>query len=229
MLASSSVGRALRCYRRRRRFESCLASHVSTWRDSRQAQGSGLLNRRGKTAPRGSTKSSERYWPAIAGANARRRPWMARRNPTLSTRCARISGRAPLLQSGSPWFDPKCAHHTCDVSSAGSERRFTKPEVEGSTPSRRTTHCSSMNHAALAQRIRVPGFDPGGRGFKSCTPHQLRPPIAIVAASSQRCLQSRWSVTKVRILHPPPFESSALIVYGQGGLPSRRRLGFESQ
>jgi hypothetical protein len=130
MLASSSVGRALRCYRRRRRFESCLASHVTTWR------------------------------------------------------VGRASARAPLLQSGSPWFNPKCVRHSCDVSSAGSERRFTKPEVEGSNPSRRATHCSSMNHAALAQRIRVPGFDPGGRGFKSCTPHQLRPHVAIVAASS---------------------------------------------
>lgn len=28
MLASSSIGRALRCYRSRRRFDSCLASHV---------------------------------------------------------------------------------------------------------------------------------------------------------------------------------------------------------
>jgi hypothetical protein len=51
-----------------------------------------------------------------------------------------LSGRAPLLQSGSPWFDPKCVHHSCDVSSVGTERRFAMPEVEGSTPSRRATY-----------------------------------------------------------------------------------------
>ena len=94
-------------------------------------------------------------------------------NPTsptrLSTMCTHSSsGRAPLLQSGGPWFDPRCVYHTCDVSSVGTEHRFAMPEVEGSSPSRRATH-----HAALAQRTRVPGFDPGGRRFESCTPHQL--------------------------------------------------------
>ena len=164
------------------------------------------------------------------------------------------AGRAPLLQSGGPWFESKCVYHPCDVSSVGTERRFAmparrisaasiqgavarirvdlrapgsfrpqesnhrmriyRPRSKGSTPSRRATHRSSMNHAALAQRIRVPGFDPGGRGFKSCTPHQSRRPlIAIVTVLRRvpieaywRCLESRWSVTdtKVRLLHPPP-------------------------
>ena len=58
-----------------------------------KAQGSCLLNRRGKTVPNGFDKIVERCWTAIAGANARRRPWMVRRNPTLSTRCARIAQR----------------------------------------------------------------------------------------------------------------------------------------
>lgn len=102
MLASSSVGRALRCYRSPRRFESCLASHFCIT----------------------CTHSS--------------------------------AGRAPLLQSRGPWFDSKCVYQSCDVSSA-----------------------------ALAQRIRVPGFDPGGRRFKSCTPLQFS------SAGSHRGLVAR--------------------------------------
>lgn len=145
------------------------------------------------------------------------------------------AGRAPLLQSRGPWFDPKCVYQSCDVSSVGTERRFAMPEVEGSTPSRRTIH---LKHAALAQRIRVPGFDPGGRGFKSCTPHQSRRPlIAIVTVHRRvpieaewRCLESRWSIidTKVRILHPPPHIRSHRLA-GEDISLSRRRLGFESQ
>ena len=38
-------------------------------------------------------------------------------------------------------FNPKCVHHSCDVSSNGTERRCAMPEAEGSSPSRRTT-CS---------------------------------------------------------------------------------------
>lgn len=116
---------------------------------------------------------------AVTGAAAGSTPaWPA----TFLMHTHSSAGRAPLLQSGGPWFDSKCVYHSCDVSSVGTERRFAMPEVEGSTPSRRATHRSSMNHAALAQRIRVPGFDPGGRGFKSCTPRQLgRSPIAIAA------------------------------------------------
>lgn len=124
-LASSSVGRALRCYRSRRRFESCLASehsHLERW-------------------PRG----SRRRFAKPQG----RRTSRVGSNPTLSSRCTRIAQPA--------------------------ERRPYKAEVLGSIPSACTTH------AALAQRIRVPGFDPGGRGFKSCTLHQLLRRVPIEA------------------------------------------------
>ena len=117
-------------------------------------------------------------------------------------------------------------------SSAG-ERRFYKAEALGSIPSACTTHAtlaqldqsaglrsrrskvqllhvaphtSSVNHAALAQRIRAPGFDPGGRGFKSCTPHQLRRTRFAIAAVLRwvpmealvSLRESRWSVTTRR-------------------------------
>jgi hypothetical protein len=63
-------------------------------------------------------------------------------NLSLFFACSRIAQprRAPLLQSGGPWFDSKCVYHSGDVSSVGTERRFAMPEVEGSTPSRRATH-----------------------------------------------------------------------------------------
>jgi hypothetical protein len=37
--------------------------------------------------------------------------------PHYQMRTHRPAGRAPLLQSGGPWFDPKCVYHSCDVSS----------------------------------------------------------------------------------------------------------------
>jgi hypothetical protein len=113
LLASSSVGRALRCYRSRHRFESCLASHtISTWasfrRDGRAVQGIGLLNRRGRSSRVGS-------------------------NPTLSANLrtqASERARAALTKQKS-LVQPK--HHTCDVSSAeqspGLRSRWSKVRV----------------------------------------------------------------------------------------------------
>jgi hypothetical protein len=161
MLASSSVGRALRCYRRRRRFESCLASHFSTWRDGREAQGSGLLNRMGKTVPRGFDSHSLHQMRTHSSAGERR-SYKAEVLGSIPSACTTHATLAQLDQS------------------AGLRSRRSKVRLLHVAP-----RTSSMNHAALAQRNRVPGFDPGGRGFKSCTPHQLRrAPFAIVAVSS---------------------------------------------
>jgi hypothetical protein len=172
MLASSSVGRALRCYRRRRRFESCLASHVST------GEGSGLLNRRGKTVRRGFAKIGGTMFDSVSWREC-----------------------APTTMAGHA--QSHSLHQMRTHSSAG-ERRSYKAEVLGSTPSACTTHatlaqldqsaglrsrrskvqflhvaphCSSMNHAALAQRIRAPGFDPERRGFN---PHESTSFVPVV-------------------------------------------------
>jgi hypothetical protein len=56
------------------------------------------------------------------------------------------------------------------ASSKAALRLVVTQETVGSNP----TSPATIGHdiAALAQRIRVPGFDPGGRRFESCTPHQ---------------------------------------------------------
>ena len=82
--------------------------------------------------------------------------------------------------------------HRCARIAQPAERRSYKAEALGSIPSACTTHATlaqleqsaglrcrrskvqllhvAPHHAALAQWIRVPGFDPGGRRFDSCTP-----------------------------------------------------------
>ena len=92
------------------------------------------------------------------------------------------AGRAPLLQSGGPWFDPKCVYHSCDVSS-----------VDQSS-----------------------GFDPGGRRFNSCTPHQFSAPVQL-------------SQPRPRSTHSDKFRSIVLGSRPMAGLRTLtpRNVGFE--
>jgi hypothetical protein len=77
------------------------------------------------------------------------------RNPTspaIRLHTHSSADRAPLSQSGGPWFDPKCVYHSCDVSSR-----------------------TSLSMVALAQSVRAPGCELGGCGFEPRTSPHIAP------------------------------------------------------
>jgi hypothetical protein len=183
LLASSSVGRALRCYRSRHRFESCLASHSSLL---------GVIPERWPSGSRHRFAKPTRRRSSHVGSN----PTLSTNTRTHSSAGERRSYKAEVLGS----IPSACTIHAMLAQmeqSAGLRSRRSKVRVlhvaphdslssSGwtRTPPFQVVNTSSnlvgpalwvkrFSMVALAQSVRAPSCALGGCGFDPHTSPQL--------------------------------------------------------